>query len=368
MPREKITFDERIEFLSILNELGKVDQNLEPKIPQELHLKLFRAMLLGRRFDERMLSLQRQGRIGTFAPTTGQEASHVPAVAVLKPSDWLVPAFRETAAELWRGRSMESVVLYFNGHNEGIGMDDDRKDLPIAVPVGSQIPHAVGLAMAAKYRKQNEVVMVFFGDGATSQGDFHEGLNFAGVFQAPVVFVCQNNQWAISTPVSKQTRSKTLVQKAMAYGIPGIQVDGNDVLAVYCAASEAVDKARAGGGPALIECVTYRLLMHTTADDPKKYRKEEEVEQWKKRDPIPRYQKYLIEKGILTEDRVEKMENEIKEEIRKAVERAEETAAGLGDPLDMFNHVFSELPQTLREQKEELARELAEAREKAGIQ
>jgi pyruvate dehydrogenase E1 component alpha subunit len=366
MPREKIALDEQIEYLSILNEEGIVDQNLEPKIPLELHLKLYRAMLLGRRFDERMIALQRQGRIGTFAPITGQEASHVPAVAVLKPSDWLVPAFREMAAELWRGRSMESVVLYFNGYNEGIGMDDQRKDLPIAVPVGSQIPHAVGLGMAAKYRRQNEVVMVFFGDGATSQGDFHEGLNFAGVFQVPVVFVCQNNQWAISTPLSKQTRSKTLAQKAIAYGLPGIRVDGNDVLAVYAAASEAVDRARSGGGPTLIECVTYRLLMHTTADDPRKYRKEEEVELWKKRDPISRYQKHLTGKGILTEDMAAKMENDIKEEIRKAVERAEETAAGLGDPLDMFDHVFSEMPQTLREQKEELARELAENREKEG--
>ena len=202
--------------------------------------------------------------------------------------------------------------------------------------------------------------MTFFGDGATSQGDFHEGLNFAGVFQIPVIFVCQNNHWAISIPRSKQTRSKTLAQKALAYGIPGIQVDGNDILAAYVAAKEAVDRARAGDGPTLIECVTYRLAMHTTADDPKRYRSEKEVEQWRKRDPIPRFAKYLSDKGILTEAKAADMESEILETIQSAVDRAEEQMKTLGDPMDMFEHTYAEMSPYLKMQKEVLAGELAE--------
>ncbi len=171
----------------------------------------------------------------------------------------------------------------------------------MAVPVASQILHAVGLGLAARYRKTDEVVMTFFGDGATSEGDFHEGMNCAAVYQSPVIFICQNNQWAISVPLAKQTHSETLAQKALAYGMPGIQVDGNDILAVYAATAEAVDRARNGGGPTFIECVTYRIMMHTTADDPKKYRSEEEVELWKKKDPLLRYQNYLRKKNILPE-------------------------------------------------------------------
>jgi pyruvate dehydrogenase E1 component alpha subunit len=229
--------------------------------------------------------------------------------------------------------------------------------------VGSQILHAVGLGWAAKYRDTDSVAMTFFGDGATSEGDFHEGLNFAGVFQTPVIFVCQNNHWAISIPVSKQTRSKTLAQKAIAYGIPGIQVDGNDILAVYAAAKEAVDRARSGQGPTLIECVTYRMAMHTTADDPKRYRTEEEVEKWRKRDPIVRYQKYLVDKGLLSEDDISGIESEVLAEIQAAVDGAEEKMKKLGDPIDMFEHAYAQMPSYLQEQKEAFNREVAEATE-----
>jgi len=281
MPRKDIKIPDKIEYISILNENGELDKALEPDIPEELLLRLYRTMLLARNFDERLISLQRQGRIGTFPPISGQEAAHLGAAAVLRPGDWFVPAFRETAAEIWRGRSLESVILYYNGFNEGVEIPEDSNDLPISIPVGSQILHAVGLAWAAKYRQTDDVAMAFFGDGATSEGDFHEGLNFASVFQAPAIFVCQNNHWAISLPRSKQTRSQTLAQKALAYNMPGIQVDGNDILAVYTAAREAADRARSGGGPTLIECVTYRMAVHTTADDPKRYRSTEEVEQWK---------------------------------------------------------------------------------------
>ena len=277
MPRKRIRIPTDIDYLSILDEKGKLDKNLEPNIPEELLLKMYKAVLLGRRFDERLLSLQRQGRIGTFPPVKGQEAAHLGAVALLRPSDWMAPSFRETPAELWRGRSMESVILYNNGFSEGSAIEAERNDLPISIPVASQVLHAVGLAWAIKYRKKDDVVMTFFGDGGTSEGDFHEGLNFAGVFQLPVIFICQNNHWAISMPLSKQTRSKTIAQKALAYGIHGIQVDGNDILAVYAASEEAVHRARSGEGATLIECVTYRVAMHTTADDPKRYRTDKEV-------------------------------------------------------------------------------------------
>ena len=359
MPRNTIDIPDKIEYLSILNEKGELDASLEPDMPEELLLKLHRALILSRKFDERLLNLQRQGRIGTFAPISGQEAAQLGAVALLRPSDWMVPAFRETAAEIWRGRSLESVIIYNNGYSEGAEIPPDLNNLPISVPVGSQILHAVGLGWAAKYRQTDAVAMTFFGDGATSEGDFHEGLNFAGVFQAPVIFVCQNNHWAISMPVAKQTRSKTLAQKAIAYGLPGIQVDGNDILAVYAAAKEAVDRARAGQGPTLIECITYRMAMHTTADDPKRYRTEEEVEKWRERDPIVRYQKYLVDKGLLSEDKIAGIEAEVLEEIQGAVDGAEEQMKALGDPIDMFEHAYARMPAYLKEQKEAFAREVA---------
>jgi pyruvate dehydrogenase E1 component alpha subunit len=359
MPRETIDVAEKIEYLSILNAEGGLDKALEPAIEPEVLLKLHETLLLARRFDERLLDLQRQGRIGTFPPIKGQEAAHLGAAARLRPTDWMVPSFRETAAELWRGRSLENIIIADNGYDEAGLAPPDSRNLPMAVPVGSQIPHAVGLAWAAKYRGTDEVVMVFFGDGATSEGDFHEGLNFAAVFQVPAVFVCQNNQWAISVPLKHQTHTRTLVQKAVAYGMPGIRVDGNDLLAVYAAAGEAVDRARSGGGPTLIECVTYRVAMHTTADDPKRYRSAEEVEAWQERDPLPRFQRYLVKKGVLTEDMLESVQTRIKTEIQTAVERAEEQMRSLGDPLQMFDHLYDELPPYLRVQKDQLAGDLS---------
>ena len=363
MPRKKIDLPYDIDYLSVLDEKGHLDQPLEPEIPDELLLRLHRAMLLGRRFDERLLNLQRQGRIGTFAPIKGQEASQLGVVACLRPSDWMAPSFRETAAELWRGKPMENVILNFGGFNEGGRVEDDRNDLPISVPVASQVLHAVGIAWGIKYREKDDVAVSFFGDGGTSEGDFHEGLNFAGVYQVPAIFICQNNQWAISVPRKKQTRSKTIAQKALAYDIPGIQVDGNDLLAVYAAAKEAVDRARSGEGPTLIECVTYRMMMHTTADDPKRYRTEEEVETWSRRDPLPRFQNYLKDKGLLSDEKIEAAEEGVKGEIQEAVDRAEEQMSKLGDPLDMFENAYEEMPPYLKEQREELIRELAADRE-----
>lgn len=360
MPREKIDLPHQVEYLSILDKDGNVDKDLEPDLPDDLLQKLHRFMLLGRRFDERMLRLQRQGRIGTFAPIEGQEASQIGPVATLREDDWMVPAFRESGAMIWRGQSMEGILLLYGGYNQAGEIPEGINNLPVAVPVGTQILHAAGLAYGMKYRGDDRVAMAFFGDGATSEGDFHEGLNFAGVFQTPAVFVCQNNQWAISVPRRHQTRSETLAQKALAYGLPGIQVDGNDVLATYVAAQEAVERARSGGGPTLIECVTYRRSVHTTADDPTRYRTDEEVEEWEERDPITRFQAYLKGKDLLSDEKLEEIEKEIDQEIRDAVERAEKRMEELaGEAMVMFDDLYAELPPYVREQREELERELA---------
>ncbi|GAB6905059.1 3-methyl-2-oxobutanoate dehydrogenase subunit alpha [Desulfosarcina cetonica] len=359
MPHEKIVPDVSITSLAILDAEGKVDKDLEPDIDIQTLLKLYRFMVLARRFDERLVALQRQGRIGTFPPITGQEAAQLGAVAAIRPTDWLVPSFRETAAELWRGRGLDNIIIANNGLNEGGIMPDHSRDFPVSIPVASQIPHAVGLAWAARYRQSDEVVMVFFGDGATSEGDFHEAMNFAAVFQVPVIFVCQNNQWAISIPLSRQTRSETLAQKAVAYGMPGIQVDGNDILAVYAAAEEAVARARSGGGPTFIECVTYRVLMHTTADDPKRYRSDEAVDAWRRKDPLIRFETYLRAKGVLDEAKIAGLQSEIEGEIKAAVDHAEARMKTMGDPMEMFDHQYAAMPPTLRRQKAILERELA---------
>jgi pyruvate dehydrogenase E1 component subunit alpha len=352
MPRTPLEPRFQVDYLSILDAEGNLDASLEPKLPAGELKRLYRAMLLGRRLDERMVRLQRQGRIGTFAPIKGQEASQLGSVSTLRPTDWMVPSFRETAAMLWRGWPIEKLLLFFAGYLEGGQPAPDQRDLPICIPVATQLPHAVGLAYAAQYRNDDAIVMAYFGDGATSEGDFHEALNFAGVWHVPVVFVCQNNQWAISVPLKKQTHSRTIAQKALAYGIPGIQVDGNDLLAVHTASLEAVERARAGDGPTLIECVTYRLGVHTTADDPTKYRTNEEVAEWERKDPLTRFTSYLKKKRLLDDG----LEKEVDAEIAAAIARFEATAAA--DPLVMFDHVYAELPPDLKVQREALAERL----------
>ena len=352
MSRQEINLKNRVDYLSILDETGKLDQDLEPDLAAEVLQKMHRTMLLSRRFDEHLLKWQREGRIGTFAPIRGQEAAQIGSIAAIEPEDWMVPAFRETAAVLWRGTPLWGLLLYNMGYNEGSKIPEHQNDLPIAIPVASQLPHAVGIAYGMKYRKQKQVVITYFGDGGTSEGDFHEAMNFAAVFNTPTIFICQNNHWAISIPREKQTKSKTLAQKALAYEMPGIQVDGNDILAVYAATQEAVNRARDGAGPTLIECVTYRLSVHTTADDPSRYRSEEEVAKWQKRDPIPRFQKYLRDKKLLSEDQLDKLEAELKEIIENAWQEAEQRAQDLGDPVDMFNHLYGEMPPYLKEQRD----------------
>jgi pyruvate dehydrogenase E1 component alpha subunit len=352
MPRTPIEPQFPTERLSILDSDGLLDAELEPKIAPDDLKRLYRGMVLGRRLDERMLKLQRQGRIGTFAPLKGQEASQIGTVFTLEARDWMVPSFRETAAMLWRGWPIEKILAFYAGRLEGGQPGPEQRDLPVTIPVATQLPHAVGLAYGIQYRGEDSVVMVYFGDGATSEGDFHEAANFAGVWHGPVVFVCQNNQWAISVPLKKQTNSRTIAQKATAYGFPGIQVDGNDVLAVYAASREAVDRARAGNGPTLIECVTYRLGMHTTADDPTKYRSEEEVKAWEQKDPLTRFRVYLESKKLFDAS----VDEQVDEEIARGVERFE--AMPPADPLEMFDHAYAELPPHVAAERAEVAARL----------
>ncbi|MFN3215790.1 MAG: pyruvate dehydrogenase (acetyl-transferring) E1 component subunit alpha [Acidimicrobiales bacterium] len=350
MPRDPLELDVDLQRLSILDEEGNVDDDLVPEVDDATLAHWLEVMIRGRRFEERRLRLQRQGRIGTFAPAIGQEAAQVGAVSALEDRDWVVPAFRESVAAIMRNVPLSKLLLYDAGFNEGGDVSPELRVLPIAIPVGSQLPYATGIAYAARADGSDEVVMVFFGEGATSEGDFHESVNFAAVQGCPVVFVCQNNQYAISTPVEEQTASSTFAQKAVAHGIPGIQVDGNDVLGVHVAAREAVARAREGGGPTLLECVTYRMSVHTTADDPSKYRDDEEVEEWRDRDPIERFRRYLSGRGVDDEE-IERIEQETEERLDTAWRETEEQIGELGAPAAMFEHVYAEMPPYLDRQR-----------------
>ena len=349
MPKKTIaTF--KIEYLQIMDETGKTDKKLMPKISNELLIDMYKKMVLSRRFDEKMLPLQRQGRIGTFASVKGEEACQIAAMACLTKDDWMIPTFRETAAYIARGAPLKNILMYAGGDERGSVVEGEQHDLPVSIPVGSQIVHCTGIAWAMKLKKEKNVAVALFGDGATSEGDFHEGLNFAGVFKVPAIFICQNNQYAISTPLSRQTASKTIAQKAIAYGIEGIQVDGNDIFAVYKAVSEAVKRAREGKGATLIECFTYRLSDHTTSDDATRYRSEKEVKIWEKKDPISRLKSYMMKNKIWSEEKEKKLLEEIELQITKAVEEAEKMPAPTIE--DMFNYMFKELTPNLKEQME----------------
>jgi len=354
-----------ISHLQILDEDGNLDTALEPELTDEELLRLYRFMELARESDQRMLKLQRQGRIGTFAPCTGQEAPACGATMAMRDTDWLVCSYRERGARLMRGEPPTQEYLYYNGFEEGNALAEPasmQRTTPTAVILAAQTLHAVGLAYAAKLRGEKETAVVcFLGDGATSQGDFHEAMNFASVWQVPLVIICQNNQWAISHPREKQSRSKTIAQKAVAYEMPGLQVDGNDVLACYKAVNDALDLARAGGGPTFIEAVTYRLLVHTTADDPRRYRTEEEEQAWWKRDPLIRFRKYLKDiKGILDDDIIEKIQQETVEEIRSHVTAFEHMKDFKPDAP--FDHVFAGRHSVIEEQRVQFLADLENAR------
>jgi pyruvate dehydrogenase E1 component subunit alpha len=360
MPRRRIDLDP-IDALSILDEDGRLDQALEPSVPPDDLRRLYRTFLLARRFDDRMLSLQRQGRIGTYLPARGHEAAVLGSVYPLRPTDWLVPVWREWAAYVWRGWPLENLILLYAGFSEGTSVPAGIRDLPVCVPMGTHVPHAVGLACATRARREDGVVLCYFGDGASSEGITQESMNFAGVFQAPIVFVCVNNHWAISIPRSRQTRAKTLAHRALAYGFPGIQVDGNDLLGMIAATREAVDRAREGRGPTLIEAVTYRLQPHSTADDPKKYREDAEVKAWEAREPLPRLRRYLESKGLVDDALHARLEAEVDAEVRLAIERAEARMQA-ARPIDMFDNVYGDMPADVRAQREAFAQELEEGR------
>jgi pyruvate dehydrogenase E1 component alpha subunit len=336
-----------------LDEEGVLETGAVSPLPEDRARDLHRHMLRARLFDDRLLKLQRQGRIGTFAPSYGQEACQVGAMSALTPKDWFVPSFRETAAALYRGASLKNVLLYTMGYEEGSVVPKGARDLPVSIPVGGQSAHAVGIAWAMKLQKDPGIAITFFGDGATSEGIVHEAMNFAGVLRLPVIFFCQNNQWAISTPRRIQTASETIAQKAICAGIRGVQVDGNDLLAVHHATKEAADLARSTGMATLIEAVTFRRGVHTTADDPSVYRTKAEEDAWARRDPIDRVRKYLASRGAWTDEDQTAAEEQIHAEIATAVEEAEAFRAAGPSPLVMFDHTFSYMPPYLQRQRDE---------------
>ncbi|RNC67402.1 MAG: pyruvate dehydrogenase (acetyl-transferring) E1 component subunit alpha [Desulfuromonadales bacterium] len=350
MPEEVLaTFTVRR--LSILNESGDADEGLMPPLSDAEIRRMHELMVLARTFDERALTLQREGRLGTYPPILGQEAAQVGSALALHPADWVFPSFREMGVHLTLGYPIHLLFQYWAGDGRGLRTPENLTIFPICVSVGTHIPHAVGAAMAARYRRDPVAVCCFFGDGATSKGDFHEGFNLAGVFRLPVVFICQNNQWAISVPLQRQTAAATLAQKAVAYGFEGVQVDGNDVFAVHRAAREALDKARSGGGPTFIECLTYRMADHTTADDAARYRPQEEVETWRGRDPILRLERFMTQRGLWSEEYA----RETKEAATKAVDEGVRTmeASPPPAPEELFDHTGATLtPRQAAQRKE----------------
>ncbi|RRJ28338.1 pyruvate dehydrogenase (acetyl-transferring) E1 component subunit alpha [Halocatena pleomorpha] len=347
--------DKRVQ---VLDEEGRVrDGATVPELEEDELIEMYREMKIGRHFDQRAVSLQRQGRMGTFPPMSGQEGAQVGSVHALAEDDWLIPSYREHAGVYSSGVELSETLRYWMGDERGNQMDG-QPVFPSTVPIATQIPHATGMAWASKLKGEDRVFMCYFGDGATSEGDFHEGLNFAGVFDTPSVFFCNNNQWAISVPRERQTAAQTIAQKATAYGFEGVQVDGMDPLAVYQVTEAAVEKAREPTGedrrPTLIEAVQYRFGAHTTADDPSVYRDDDEVEQWKRRDPIPRFEAYLRSEGLLDAERIDAITAEIESEVDDAITAAESTDRP--DPSEMFEHVHSETPDRVADQREAFER------------
>ena len=316
-------------------------------------LVLYRGMVLTRAFDLKAVSLQRTGRLGTYAVSLGQEAVSVGVASAMRAEDVLLPSYRDNGTLLWRGTKMEEILLFWGGDERGNLSSGPADDFPYCIPVASQAPHAAGVAYAFKLRKEPRVAVCLFGDGATSKGDVWEAMNFAGVHKLPVVFVANNNQWAISVPLQLQTASQTLAQKAIAAGFSGEQVDGNDVVAVRAAAEDAIAQARAGGGPRLIEAVTYRLSDHTTADDAARYRPPEEVQTRWKEEPIARLRAYLVSQKAWGKSQEEELAADCQKQIEAAIERYLATAPRA--PQTMFDHLYAELPRAYASQRAELS-------------
>jgi 2-oxoisovalerate dehydrogenase E1 component alpha subunit len=326
-------------------------------LPPETLSWLYELMVVTRDLDGEFINLQRQGELALFASCRGQEAAQIGAAACLRKTDWLFPQYREIGAFLLRGITPAQMGAVWRGKwHGGIGFTE-RCCAPIAIPIGTHGLHAVGAAMGAQRLGEDSVTLAFLGDGATSEGDAHEALNFAAVFKAPCVFFIQNNQWAISVPVSHQMAAPSIAHRAIGYGMPGIRVDGNDVLACYAVTAQAAQRAREGGGPTLIEAITYRVGPHTTSDDPTRYRSADEVDHWLALDPIARYRTYLQSTGVWTErleERVEAKSKRLRSELRESV-----VGAGDFDVADMFDTVYHDITPELVRQREELLTELA---------
>ena len=350
MPKETIA-EIQIERLSILQPDGTVDDQLLPDLSDSQLLQLYELLCFTRLADQRALDLQREGRLGTYPSSLGQEAAQVGSGFALRSDDWIFPAFRELGVFLCQDYPLDLIYRYWTGDERGLHSPEGINIFPMCIAVGTHVLHAAGAAMAARYRGDEVVAAAFLGDGGTSKGDFHEALNMAGVYQLPLVVICQNNQWAISVARSAQTAADTLAQKAIAYGIPGIQVDGNDVLAVYRATHEAVERARQGGGPTFIECETYRMADHTTADDARRYRDPQEVERWRERDPLLRMRRFLVQQRLWSDGDQEQLELALKERLAAAVEKAE--AAEPPQVADMFTQTCAQLSTRQQEQLKE---------------
>ena len=345
---------------------AQVQAAVKPSLSTAQLLEVYRAMLKIRVLDERMMTLQRQGRIGFYGTCSGQEAATIASAYALRGSDWVVPALREGGVMLMRGFSLTAYIAQVFGNagdvTKGRQMPSHQAGRSVnqvswGSCIGSQLPHAVGVALAAKLQHHDTVAMGYLGDGATSSNDFHTSMNFAAVFKAPVVFVCQNNHWSISIPTHRQTASESIAIKAKAYGMPGVKVDGNDPEAVYAACAQAVERARSGGGPSLVECETYRMGAHSSSDDPTRYRDQAEVDEWKKRDPIERTRLKLLKAKGLTEAADELLRAELLREVNASIKEAE--AFPNPPQSTLFEDVYFEQPWHLKEQEQEFQTALA---------
>ena len=328
-----------------------------PALSDEELIGMLEEMAFARHFDKRTISLQRQGRMGTYAPVAGHEAAQVGSTYALEADDWVYPTYRESAVALARDVPASDVLRYWKGYEEGNVALVEQNVFPINIVIGSLLPHAAGMGMAFEYQdEQSRAVVCHFGDGATSEGDFHEALNFAGVFDAPCVFFCNNNQWAISVPRERQTASETIAQKALSYGFDGVRVDGMDPLAVYSVTRDAIENAKEPEDgrkrPTLIESVQYRYGAHTTADDPTVYRDDAKLERWRRRDPIRRLEKFPRNTGRLDDERLDAIEARNEERMAAAIETVERLDDP--DPEQMFTNVYEEMPARLEEQFDQL--------------
>ncbi len=325
------------------------------RLTDELIREFYYHMVRIRTFDRKAISLQRQGRLGTYAPFEGQEASQAGSALALGEEDWVFPTYRDHGATLTYGANMARTFLYWNGRVEGCVPEEGKRIFPPAVPIATQLPHAAGAALAEKRKGTKNAAIAYFGDGATSEGDFHEGMNMASVFQVPAVFFNQNNGFAISVPIEKQMNSATVAQKSVAYGIPGVRVDGNDIAAVYFETKKALERARNDGGPTLIEAVTWRYGAHTTADDPTKYRNQSISDEIREtRDPLMRLERYMKNAGLWDEEWSSRVQREIKDEVEQAIREVESYPKPKVE--DLFDHVFETPTWTIAKQKEDYFR------------